>query len=49
MARDYPHDALRAALAEALRYGLYDLERIERMTLERIANDFFRLRDPDER
>jgi len=49
MARDYPHDALRAALAEALRYGLYDLERIERMTLERIAHDYFRLRDPDER
>lgn len=49
MVHDYPHDALRAALAEALRYGLYDLERIERMTLERIAHHYFRLRDPDER
>jgi hypothetical protein len=49
MARDYPHDALRAALAEALRYGLYDLERIERMTLERIAHHYFHLRDSDER
>jgi len=49
MARDYPHDALRAALAEALLYGLYDLDRIERMTLERIAHHYFRLRDPDER
>ena len=49
MAHDYPHDALRAALAEALLYGLYDLDRIERMTLERIAHHYFRLRDPDER
>ncbi len=49
MARDYPHDALRAALAEALLYGLYDLDRIERMTLERIAHHYFRMRDPDER
>ncbi len=49
MARDYPHDALRAALSEALRYGLYDLDRIERMTLERIAHHYFRLRDPNER
>ena len=49
MARDYPHDALRAALCEAQRYGLYDLERIERMTLERVAHDYFRLGDPDER
>lgn len=49
MARDYPHDALRAALAEALRYGLFDLDRIERMTLDRIASDYFRLGDPHER
>lgn len=49
MAHDYPHDALRAALGEALRYGLWDLERIERMTLERITHDYFRMRDPDER
>ena len=32
---------LRAALAEALRYGMADLERLERMVLRRVGSDFF--------
>jgi hypothetical protein len=46
MVDEYPRVALLAALAEALRYGLADLERLERMILRRIAKDFFVLR-PD--
>jgi transposase len=42
MVDDYPKDALGAALAEASRYGMFDLERLERMVLRRIVRDFFR-------
>ena len=41
MASEYPTEALRAALAEALRYGMADLERLERMVLRRVGSDFF--------
>jgi len=41
---EYPRAPLVAALREALRYGLVDLERVERMILRRIAKDFFVLR-----
>jgi len=41
MVDDYPKDALSAALAEASRYGMTDLERLERMVLRRIVRDFF--------
>lgn len=40
---EYPTEALSEAVATALAYNLVDLARIERMTLERIAGDFFRL------
>ncbi len=40
---DYPTDTLRMVVAEALRYGLLDLKRIERMVLRNIAGDFFKL------
>lgn len=40
---EYPTDALRAALDQALAYGLTDLERIERMVLRHVAGDYFRL------
>ncbi len=40
---DYPTDTLRLVVSEALRYGLLDLRRIERMVLRNIAGDFFRL------
>jgi hypothetical protein len=46
MVDEYPRAAFLAALHEALRYGLADLERLERMILRRIAKDFFVLR-PD--
>lgn len=45
MIRDYPREALLAAVQEASRYGLYDLDRLERMILRRIAREYFRI-DP---
>jgi hypothetical protein len=44
MIDEYPQAPLLAALREALRYGLADIERLERMVLRRIAKDFFVLR-----
>lgn len=41
MAKEYPVDALSGALCEALRYGMTDLERLERMVLRRVGQDFF--------
>jgi hypothetical protein len=43
MIRDYPREPLVAAVKEAARYGLYDLDRVERMILRRIAREYFRL------
>lgn len=43
MVREYPRDALLAAVAEAERYGLYDLDRLERMVLRRVAREYFLL------
>jgi hypothetical protein len=53
MLDEYPRDAFRAALQEAQRYGMADLDRLERMVLRRIARDFFVLpgdahTDPDD-
>jgi len=31
---------------EAAQYGLYDLDRLERMILRRVARDYFLLLDP---
>ncbi len=45
MIRDYPREPLIAAVQEAARYGLYDLDRLERMILRRIAREYFRI-DP---
>ena len=45
---DYPTPALSKACAEALAYGLWDLERIERMVLKNVAGDFFRMSPPRE-
>jgi len=47
MVREYPEGPLSDAIAEAERYGLYDLERVERMVLRRVAHDYFRLRGDD--
>lgn len=43
---DYPTDALRKAIAQALSYGLTDLVRLEKMVLKQIAGDYFRLTPP---
>ena len=40
---DHPTEPVREAISVALKYGLTDLQRIERMVLRRIAGDFFRL------
>jgi hypothetical protein len=47
MAREYPRDAFLSAVAEAARYGLFDLGRLERMILRRIASEYFRLGTKD--
>ena len=50
--RDYPRQPVIDAVEEAARYGLYDLDRLERMILRRIAHDYFSLDEwkgnPDE-
>jgi hypothetical protein len=43
--RTYPTDAFETAIEQALQYGLYDLGRLERLILERVAGDFFQLGD----
>jgi transposase len=52
MVREYPRTPLLAAVEEAARYGLYDLDRLERMILRRVARDYFLLDEskgiPDE-
>jgi transposase len=53
--REYPRDAFLSALQEATHYGLYDLERVERMILRSVDRVFFpqliadlALTDPDD-
>jgi hypothetical protein len=41
--REYPRQPFLAAVGEAARYGLYDLDRLERMILRRVARDYFLL------
>jgi hypothetical protein len=41
MTDEYPKTPMRDALLEAMRFGMADLERLERMVLRRIARDFF--------
>jgi hypothetical protein len=43
--REYPREPLLAAMREAARYGLYDLDRLERMILRRVAREYFLLDD----
>ena len=45
MVRDYPRAPLLAAIGTALEYGLFDLERLDRMVLRHIARDYFVLGD----
>jgi hypothetical protein len=41
--REYPREPFLAAVREAAQYGLYDLDRLERMILRRVARDYFLL------
>jgi hypothetical protein len=41
MVRDYPRQPVLQAVRAAQHYGLYDLERLERMVLRQIAHDYF--------
>jgi hypothetical protein len=43
MIREYPSEPLLSAVGEAARYGLYDLDRLERMILRRVAHEYFLL------
>jgi hypothetical protein len=47
--REYPREPLLGAVHEAARYGLYDLDRLERMILRRVTREYFLLdRGPQE-
>lgn len=43
LVREYPREPLRAAIETAHRYGLYDLDRVERMILSIVADTYFHL------
>ena len=43
LVREYPRGPFLAAVREAAQYGLYDLDRLERMILRRVARDYFLL------
>lgn len=46
--RDYPPEAFFAAITKALEYGLYDLNRLEKLIIDHVAGDFFRLVQEDD-
>src|SRR6266436_1390850 len=43
--KEYPRQPFLAAVQQATQYGLYDLDRLERMILRRVAQDYFLLLD----
>ncbi len=45
--REYPRTAFLQAVTLAQQYGLFDLDRLERLTLRVIAKDYFILSDED--
>src|SRR5208283_2660361 len=45
LVKEYPREPLLGAVREAARYGLYDLDRLERMILRRVVRDYFLLDD----
>jgi transposase len=45
--KEYPREPFLAAVRDAAQYGLYDLDRLERMILRRVARDYFLLLDQD--
>ena len=46
--RTYPPEAFEKALVQALRYGLYDLSRLEQLILSQVAGDFFTIEEEEE-
>jgi len=46
--RTYPPEAFEKAVVQALRYGLYDLPRLEQMVLSQVAGNFFTLEEEEE-
>lgn len=47
LSREYPRAAVHQAVALALQYGLFDLDRLERLILRVIAKEYFRLADQE--
>ncbi len=45
--KEYPREPFLASVRDAAQYGLYDLDRLERMILRRVARDYFLLLDTD--
>ena len=46
--RTYPREPFLAAVQQALKFGLFDLARLERLVLRHVAGDFFALGDDDD-
>jgi hypothetical protein len=46
--RTYPEEAFLGACEQALHYGLFDLNRLEKLILEKVAGDFFRIDEEEE-
>lgn len=46
--RTHPHGVFLWAITRALQYGMYDLTRLEKMILDHLATDFFRLPKEDD-
>ncbi len=46
MVREYPREPLAAAIDRAAHYGLFDLDRVERMVLRNVADVYFQLPRP---
>jgi len=46
--RTYPQEAFEKAIVQALRYGLYDLSRLEQMILSEVQGDFFNIDEDEE-
>jgi len=45
MVRDYPREPLLKAVFDAMPYGMFDLDRLERMVLRNVRKDYFALRE----
>jgi transposase len=48
MVNEYPREPLVSAVRTALEYGMYDLERLERLVLRHIRRDYFNLKGDDD-